>query len=46
MIGRGNEAYIYLDHLRPSDPLELALCDNLRNRLAPDERSFPFVPSL
>src|SRR5262249_2343950 len=25
MIGRGNEAYIYLDHLRPSDPLELAL---------------------
>src|SRR5262245_28630087 len=25
MIGRGNEAYIYFDHLRPSDPLELAL---------------------
>jgi hypothetical protein len=24
MIGRGNKAYIYLDHLCPSDPLELA----------------------
>jgi hypothetical protein len=35
MVSRGNQTYIYLDHLCPSDPLELAfLQDAQKHRLA------------